>query len=396
MTWPLVHLREVLRHVPRPVSLHADALYREIGIRSHGRGIFHKAPVTGAEIGAKRVFQIEPGDFVLNIVFAWEGAIAVASNHEIGMIASHRFPTFRPDPLRLDVRYLAQYLRTRTGLDLLGRVSPGGAGRNRTLNRSAFLEQTISLPPLNEQHHIVARLDVLSAKVEEARHARLRSAAAGEALSRSALASALAGLSPSGVLADVLADKPRNGWSARCDNEDGGVPVLSLSAVTGFQYNPTAFKRTSALTTPTAHYWLAPADLLITRSNTPELVGHVAIYSGSPSPCIYPDLMMRIPLNSGLADTRFAWLWLQTPSVREFIRQRAKGTSPSMKKISQGTVMAIPFPTNVPVETQRELAARLQSVRDTITRLRASQARSASELDALMPAIVDRAFKGAL
>ena len=66
----------MLRHVARPLTVEVDGTYREIGIRSHGKGLFHKAPVTGAAIGDKRVFYVEPGDFVLNIVFAWEGAIA--------------------------------------------------------------------------------------------------------------------------------------------------------------------------------------------------------------------------------------------------------------------------------------------------------------------------------
>lgn len=70
MTWSRVRLGDVLHPVPRPVDVDAATEYREIGIRSHGRGIFHKEPVSGAAIGEKKVFWLEPGDFVLNIVFA--------------------------------------------------------------------------------------------------------------------------------------------------------------------------------------------------------------------------------------------------------------------------------------------------------------------------------------
>jgi type I restriction enzyme S subunit len=115
--------------------------------------------VTGLEIGNKKVFYIEPGDFVLNIVFAWEGAVAVASEAETGMIASHRFPTFRPDPARLDVKYIQYWCQTELGRSLLDRVSPGGAGRNRTLNRDAFLNQDVPLPPVAEQQRVVARIE---------------------------------------------------------------------------------------------------------------------------------------------------------------------------------------------------------------------------------------------
>ena len=157
--WPHVKLGDVLRHVPRPVDVQFDGMYRELGIRSHGKGTFHKAPISGVELGDKRVFFVEPGDFVLNIVFAWEGAVGLVSEAERGMIASHRFPTFRSDEQRLDLRFLLLFFHTPAGVELLGRVSPGGAGRNRTLNRSAFLSLEIPLPPLPEQQRLVARID---------------------------------------------------------------------------------------------------------------------------------------------------------------------------------------------------------------------------------------------
>jgi type I restriction enzyme, S subunit len=170
--WPMVPLGEVLTHVPRPVNVKPDETYHEIGIRSHGKGTFHKQPVTGMELGNKRVFWIEPGDFVLNIVFAWEGAVAVTGPDEAGMIGSHRFPTFRTDDKRLDARFLLMYFHTRQGMDLLDRVSPGGAGRNRTLSRTAFLGQEMPLPPLREQERIVSVLTRVEAMLAEAQLCR--------------------------------------------------------------------------------------------------------------------------------------------------------------------------------------------------------------------------------
>jgi hypothetical protein len=82
---------EIAPLVRRPVQPLADKLYHEIGVRSFGKGIFHKAPTTGLEIGGKRVFSIEPGDLLFNIVFAWEGAVAVAAEAERWLIGSHWF-----------------------------------------------------------------------------------------------------------------------------------------------------------------------------------------------------------------------------------------------------------------------------------------------------------------
>ncbi len=93
--WPNMPIGDLLTMVRRPVPVKKDATYREIGIRSHCKGIFHKPETTGKLIGDKRVFWVEPNCLVLNIVFAWEQAVAITSDAEKGMIASHRFPMFR-------------------------------------------------------------------------------------------------------------------------------------------------------------------------------------------------------------------------------------------------------------------------------------------------------------
>lgn len=84
-------MREIAPIVRRPVDVQFEATYHELGIRSFGNGTFHKAPITGADLGSKRVFQIEPGDLLFSNVFAWEGAIAVVQPEDEGRVGSHRF-----------------------------------------------------------------------------------------------------------------------------------------------------------------------------------------------------------------------------------------------------------------------------------------------------------------
>ena len=86
--WTVRSLGDVLERVSKPVKPEPKRLYREIGIRSHGKGIFHKEPVSGESLGEKRVFEVVPDCLVLNIVFAWEQAVARTTVAEIGMIAS--------------------------------------------------------------------------------------------------------------------------------------------------------------------------------------------------------------------------------------------------------------------------------------------------------------------
>jgi len=172
--WESRKLRRLIRRVIRPLVIEPNTEYREIGIRSWGKGIFHKDPVRGALLEDKSVYYIEPGDFVLNIVFAWEGAVAVVSEREVGMVASHRFPTFRHSG-EVDLDYLLMVLQSEQGRALMAINSPGAAGRNRTIRLAQFFDEEIPLPPLTDQHEIVRKFrheerrnDALLAKVREA------------------------------------------------------------------------------------------------------------------------------------------------------------------------------------------------------------------------------------
>lgn len=254
-----------------------------------------------------------------------------------------------------------------------------------------------ALPPeLADQQGIVARIETLAAEIDHARTLRQQVAEEAEALVTSTLRGLTDAVEANGCLHDILACQPRNGWSAKCDNADGGIPVLSLSAVTGFKYRSNEYKRTSLYASENGHFWLKPGDLLITRSNTPELVGHAAIYDGSPEPCIYPDLMMRLDVKPESALKEFVLYWLMSPRIRAYITGAAKGTSPTMKKISQGIVSNTPFPTNLSIASQRCIVAELDELQAEVDRLKAFQAETAAEIDALLPAILDRAFKGEL
>lgn len=170
--WDVYMLGDCLSRVERPVEVKPNELYTQIGIRSHGKGLFYKEPVTGAALGNKSVFWIEPDCFIVNIVFAWEQAIGKTTQSEVGMIGSHRFPMYRPVSDRVDVDYLISYFLTKRGTDILEAASPGVAGRNKTLGQDRFLKSKVILPPIEEQHKIAAIL-ITQDKVIELKEKRL-------------------------------------------------------------------------------------------------------------------------------------------------------------------------------------------------------------------------------
>lgn len=170
--WDVYMLGDCLSRVERPVEVKPNELYTQIGIRSHGKGLFYKEPVTGAALGNKAVFWIEPDCFIVNIVFAWEQAIGKTTQSEVGMIGSHRFPMYRPVNDRVDIDCLISYFLTKRGTDILEAASPGGAGRNKTLGQDRFLKSKITLPPIEEQRKIAAILTTQD-KVIELKEKRL-------------------------------------------------------------------------------------------------------------------------------------------------------------------------------------------------------------------------------
>ncbi|OPY55824.1 MAG: Type I restriction modification DNA specificity domain protein [Pelotomaculum sp. PtaU1.Bin035] len=153
--WIVIELGILLNKVRRPVEVIPDHEYREIGIRSHGKGLFHKEPVKGSDLGSKSVFWVEVDCLIINIVFAWEQAVGITTAQEKGMIASHRFPMWQPKG-NIDLNYLLRIFLTPYGRYLLELASPGGAGRNRTLGRDNFDKTPVCIPSsIKEQQRIV-------------------------------------------------------------------------------------------------------------------------------------------------------------------------------------------------------------------------------------------------
>jgi type I restriction enzyme S subunit len=175
---PLRPMSEVAPLVRRPVEVDLDGTYPELGVRSFGRGTFHKPELAGSEVGDKKLFRICSGDLLFNIVFAWEGAVAVAKPEDEGRVGSHRFLSCVPAPETATVEFLRFYFASPEGLLKLGEASPGGAGRNRTLGLKKLEELKVPVPDIQRQHWF----DRLEAKANEARAIRARTAMDVEAL----------------------------------------------------------------------------------------------------------------------------------------------------------------------------------------------------------------------
>ena len=162
---PREQMQEVAPLVRRPVNVKPKALYPEIGVRSFGRGTFHKAPLRGSDITWKTIFHIEPGDPIFSNLMAWEGAVAVAKPADAGFVGSYRFLSCVPKPEKATPEFLCQWFLTEEGIFQLREGSPSSIKRNRTLSKTNLMAIPVPVPPLPKQKEFTAlRRQVQSAR----------------------------------------------------------------------------------------------------------------------------------------------------------------------------------------------------------------------------------------
>jgi len=85
---------------------------------------------------------------------------------------------------------------------------------------------------------------------------------------------------------------------------------------------------------------------------------------------------------------------LELGAIREVIEEKAKTTS-GIWKINQGHILSIAIPVP-PLPEQRRIVAHLDELKEKTDALKALQAETSADLDALMPSILDKAFRGEL
>lgn len=104
------------------------------------------------------LFVVTARDLIVNITFAWEGAIALAKPRDEGYLVSHRFPTFEINEDVVNRDYLGFAVNNARFFYALRGISPGSAGRNRVLNQKDFLRLSIPFPPKKQQDRIAELL----------------------------------------------------------------------------------------------------------------------------------------------------------------------------------------------------------------------------------------------
>lgn len=138
--------------------------YIRLGIRSHCKGTFHELVKIENILSADKMYIVPKNNLILNITFAWEQAIAITDDNDEGKYISNRFPTFafKDNQLPTFYKYIIPQKRLKYDLNV---ASPGGAGRNRVLNKKLFLSIPVNIPLLKEQEKISKFLTTVDKKI---------------------------------------------------------------------------------------------------------------------------------------------------------------------------------------------------------------------------------------
>jgi type I restriction enzyme S subunit len=199
-----------------------------------------------------------------------------------------------------------------------------------------------------------------------------------------------------GRFQDVIIFKPRSGPSFPTHPDWEGKTVLMPSSVTGFGVKILKVEHGMGNELISEKDLLRTGDIIIARGNKPEQVGNAGVVPDKAQGWVCANLLMRLQVDETKVSPHFCIYWLRSPFMRRYIKQRITGTNPSIQKINQQIILNLPFPTSIELDTQDTIVAHLDEMQkkvDTLTQLRIAAVR---ELDALLPSILDKAFKGEL
>lgn len=389
--WPTNRLGDVLHLSDNAVpSTQLDEI-NLAGVYSFGRGLFKRGPMSPQDTSYKTYNRLVADDYVISQPKAWEGALARVTPEFEGWFLSPVFPTFRANQERLLPTYLEWFCKRESVWLELQRNSRGIGARRESVLPEQFLSLEIPLPPLAEQRRIVARIEELAAQIQEARALRHETADEVNYLFEATVSRYLANPSSPRYPLDSRASKIGSGSTplgGRSAYPSAGIPfVRSLNVrMRTFQWDDIAF------ISPETHAKMAgttvkPNDVLL--NITGASIGRVA--------CAPPDLreanvnqhVAIIRPDAGL-DSRYLMYWLSQPTVQETINSEQKGATRQGFTKAQISAFEVPIP---PISEQRRIVAELDTLQSEVDALKHHQRDTAAELDALLPAILDRAFR---
>ncbi|MBQ0945713.1 restriction endonuclease subunit S [Ideonella sp. 4Y16] len=351
------------------------------------------------------------------------------------LMLSDKIIRFRPRPDRLDGRFTALCLNAGATADYLEAAKSGMAASQVNISQAKLKAAPIPVPPMSEQHRIVAKVDELMALCDrlearqqdaEATHARLVQAlldsltqardadefhACWQRLAEQfdtvfttdgSVDSLKQMVMQLGVEGRLCAGGPRSAWQLKTINEfctvQGGIqktplrapvrhhfPYLRVANVQRGRIDVAQMERYELAPDELERWRLNAGDLLIVEGNGSEAeIGRCAIWQGEVDNCVYQNHLMRVR-PTGDDAVEYLALYLNSPVGTAHMRRLAITTS-GLFNLSVGKIRSIPVELPPPAEQHRivakvtELLALCDQLKARITAARAKHAQLAEAL----------------
>ncbi|MEX2220168.1 MAG: restriction endonuclease subunit S [Candidatus Rokuibacteriota bacterium] len=198
------------------------------------------------------------------------------------------------------------------------------------------------------------------------------------------------------LVARRLIDHIEQGWSPVAEDREATIDewgVIKLSAVNRGRFVAVEHKALPADLAADTRYEIRDGDFLLTRANTPALVGDVCTVQNPRPGLMLCDLVYRLQLRANRVAPRYLTYWFLSSAGRYQIEVEARGSSQSMVKVSQGLIRAwtVVLP---PLAEQHAIVAILDEEIARLDGLIAKISKAIERLKELRTALISAAVTG--
>lgn len=156
--WREHTIGDLFRVIARPVDWDDDRVYDLLSIRRRSGGVFHRARKRGGEIKTKRLFMVQPGDFLISKMQVVHGALGLVRQRHADMYVSGSYVVLentQPDVVRTEFFDLLTRLPQMYHLALL--ASYGVHIEKMTFNLKWYMRSRVSIPSSLKEQELVIR-----------------------------------------------------------------------------------------------------------------------------------------------------------------------------------------------------------------------------------------------
>jgi type I restriction enzyme S subunit len=261
--WQVATLGEVLWYRKEFIEINDLESYKRCRVQLHAQGIVLRDIARGAEIKTKKQQVCRAGEFLVAEIDAKVGGFGIVPPELDGAIVSSHYFLFEIDETKLDRRFLDYGIRTHSFRD---QVTAQGSTNYAAVRPTEVLGYRLPLPTLEEQRRIVARIEELAAKIEEARGLRREAVTETESLLSAgsrAIASSLAGVTPRPIRDFVIVQSGGTPSKGNPFFWDGSIPWVSPKDMKSREIYDSADHISEAAILNSAAKLLAPGCVLV-------------------------------------------------------------------------------------------------------------------------------------